>query len=217
MTVALRNAKTMDSARNQVLFSLMDYLAGISLDELSYQASVGGISFSTSPNNGLMFSANGFTQRLPQLLTSLIEGYSSFTPTQEQLEQAKSWYLEQLDSAEKGKAFELAIQPVQMLSRVPYSERSERREVLKTITLQDVLAYRDSLMAGATPELLVVGNMSKQQVDTLASSLKKNLGCTGVEWWHGENVVIAKTSLPTCSVLAAAPIRRWRRCMFQRV
>jgi protease-3 len=195
VTVALRNPKTMDSARNQVLFSLMDYLAGLSLDQLSYQASVGGLSFSTSPNNGLMFNANGFTQRLPQLLTSLIQGYSSFTPTEEQLAQAKSWYLEQLDAAEKGKAFELAIQPVQMLSRVPYTERSERREVLKTLTLKDVLAYRDSLMTEATPELLVVGNMSKQQVDTLASTLKQDLGCTGVTWWHGENVVVAKNQL----------------------
>jgi len=193
VTVALRNPKTMDSARNQVLFSLMDYLAGLSLDQLSYQASVGGLSFSTSPNNGLMFNASGFTQRLPQLLTSLIEGYSSFTPTDEQLAQAKSWYLEQLDSAEKGKAFELAIQPVQMLSRVPYTERTERREVLKTLTLKDVLAYRDSLMTEATPELLVVGNMSKQQVDTLASTLKQHLGCTGVTWWHGEKVVVAKS------------------------
>ncbi|RZV03092.1 UNVERIFIED_ORG: pitrilysin [Serratia quinivorans] len=195
VTVAFRNAKTMDSARNQVLFSLTDYLAGISLDQLSYQASVGGLSFSTSPNNGLVFNANGFTQRLPQLLTSLIEGYSSFTPTEEQLTQAKSWYLEQLDSAEKGKAFELAIQPVQMISRVPYSERSERREVLKTLTLKDVLAYRDSLLADATPELLVVGNMSKQQVDTLASTLKHRLGCTGIEWWHGEDVEVAKKQL----------------------
>lgn len=195
VTVAFRNAKTMDSARNQVLFSLTDYLAGISLDQLSYQASVGGLSFSTSPNNGLEFNANGFTQRLPQLLTSLIEGYSSFTPTEDQLAQAKSWYLEQLDSAEKGKAFELAIQPVQMVSRVPYSERSERREVLKTLTLKDVLAYRDSLLADATPELLVVGNMSKQQVDTLASTLKHRLGCTGIEWWHGEDVEVAKTQL----------------------
>lgn len=195
VTVAFRNAKTMDSARNQVLFSLTDYLAGISLDQLSYQASVGGLSFSTSPNNGLMFNANGFTQRLPQLLTSLIEGYSSFTPTEDQLAQAKSWYLEQLDSAEKGKAFELAIQPVQMVSRVPYSERSERREVLKTLTLKDVLAYRDSLLADATPELLVVGNMSKQQVDTLASTLKHRLGCTGIEWWHGEDVEVAKKQL----------------------
>ena len=99
-----------------------------------------------------MFNANGFTQRLPQLLTALIEGYSSFTPTEDQLAQAKSWYLEQLDAAEKGKAFELAIQPVQMVSRVPYSERRERREVLKTLTLKDVLAYRDSLLAEATPE-----------------------------------------------------------------
>jgi protease-3 len=195
VTVAFRNAKTMDSARNQVLFSLTDYLAGISLDQLSYQASVGGLSFSTSPNNGLEFSANGFTQRLPQLLTSLIEGYSSFTPTEDQLAQAKSWYLEQLDSAEKGKAFELAIQPVQMVSRVPYSERSERREVLKTLTLKDVLAYRDSLLADATPELLVVGNMSKQQVDTLASTLKHRLGCTGIEWWHGEDVEVTKSQL----------------------
>lgn len=195
VTVAFRNAKTMDSARNQVLFSLTDYLAGISLDQLSYQASVGGLSFSTSPNNGLEFNANGFTQRLPQLLTSLIEGYSSFTPTEDQLAQAKSWYLEQLDSAEKGKAFELAIQPVQMVSRVPYSERSERREVLKTLTLKDVLAYRDSLLAEATPELLVVGNMSKQQVDTLASTLKHRLGCTGIEWWHGEDVEVTKSQL----------------------
>ncbi|MCS3407356.1 pitrilysin [Serratia sp. AKBS12] len=195
VTVAFRNTKTMDSARNQVLFSLTDYLAGIALDQLSYQASVGGLSFSTSPDNGLLFNASGFTQRLPQLLTTLIEGYSSFTPTEEQLQQAKSWYLEQLDAAEKGKAFELALQPVQMLSRVPYSERSERRKVLQTLTLQDVLAYRKALLAEATPELLVVGNMSKQQVDALASSLKQRLGCTGETWWHGEDVQIAKRQL----------------------
>ncbi|KEY59359.1 pitrilysin [Serratia sp. DD3] len=195
VTVALRHAKTMDSARHQVLFSLMDYLAGLSLDQLSYQAAVGGINFSTSSNNGLLFNANGFTQRLPRLLTALIEGYASFTPTEEQFEQAKSWYLEQLDAAEKGKAFELAIQPAQVLSRVPYAERSERREIVRSLTLKEVLSYRDSLMAGATPELLVVGNISQQQVGVLASSLQHRLGSRGVDWWHGEDVVVAKKQL----------------------
>lgn len=195
VTVALRNAKAMNSARNQVLFSLTDYLAGIALDQLSYQASVGGLSFSTSLNNGLMINANGFTQRLPQLLSSLIEDYAGFTPTEEQLAQAKSWYLEQLDSAEKGKAFELAIQPVKMISRVPYSERSERRDVLKTLTLKDVLAYRESLLVDARLELLVVGNMNERQVSTLASALKQRLGCSGVAWWHGEEVVVNKHQL----------------------
>ncbi|VDZ58544.1 Protease 3 precursor [Serratia odorifera] len=37
--------------------------------------------------------------------------------------------------------------------------------------------------------------MSKQQVDTLASSLKQRLGCSGETWWHGEDVQIAKRQL----------------------
>lgn len=54
------------------------------------RAAVGGISFSTGANNGLMVNANGYTQRLPQLFTALLDGYFSYTPTEEQLEQAKS-------------------------------------------------------------------------------------------------------------------------------
>ena len=56
----------------------------------SATAAVGGISFSTNANNGLMLNANGYTQRLPQLFKALLEGYFSYTPTEEQLEQAKS-------------------------------------------------------------------------------------------------------------------------------
>ena len=67
VSLILRNPKAMDSARNQVMFALNDYLAGLALDQLSNQASVGGISFSTNANNGLMVNANGYTQRLPQL------------------------------------------------------------------------------------------------------------------------------------------------------
>ncbi|MGQ7088581.1 insulinase family protein, partial [Escherichia coli] len=113
VSLILRNPKAMDSARNQVMFALNDYLAGLALDQLSNQASVGGISFSTNANNGLMVNANGYTQRLPQLFQALLEGYFSYTATEDQLEQAKSWYNQMMDSAEKGKAFEQAIMPAQ--------------------------------------------------------------------------------------------------------
>lgn len=86
----LRNPQAMDSARRQVMFALNDYLAGIALDQLSNQAAVGGISFSTGANNGLMVNANGYTQHLPALFSDLLQGYFSYTPTEEQLEQAKS-------------------------------------------------------------------------------------------------------------------------------
>lgn len=45
VSLILRNPKAMDSARNQVMFALNDYLAGLALDQLSNRASVGGISF----------------------------------------------------------------------------------------------------------------------------------------------------------------------------
>ncbi|STS84909.1 protease III [Klebsiella pneumoniae] len=102
----LRNPQAMDSARRQVMFALNDYLAGIALDQLSNQAAVGGISFSTGANNGLMVNANGYTQHLPALFSDLLQGYFSYTPTEEQLEQAKSWYAQMMDSAEKGKAYD---------------------------------------------------------------------------------------------------------------
>lgn len=192
VSLILRNPKAMDSARNQVMFALNDYLAGLALDQLSNQASVGGISFSTNANNGLMVNANGYTQRLPQLFQALLEGYFSYTATEDQLEQAKSWYNQMMDSAEKGKAFEQAIMPAQMLSQVPYFSRDERRKILPSITLKEVLAYRDTLKSGARPEFMVIGNMTEAQATTLARHVQKQLGADGSEWCRNKDVVVDK-------------------------
>lgn len=192
VSLILRNPKAMDSARNQVMFALNDYLAGLALDQLSNQASVGGISFSTNANNGLMVNANGYTQRLPQLFQALLEGYFSYTATEDQLEQAKSWYNQMMDSAEKGKAFEQAIMPAQMLSQVPYFSRDERRKILPSITLKEVMAYRDALKSGARPEFMVIGNMTEAQATTLARDVQKQLGADGSEWCRNKDVVVDK-------------------------
>ena len=192
VSVILRNPQAMDSARNQVMFALNDYLAGIALDQLSNQAAVGGIGFSTNANNGLMLNADGYTQRLPQLFQALLEGYFSYTATEEQLEQAKSWYSQMMDSAEKGKAYEQAIMPVQMISQVPYFSRDERRALLPSITLKEVMAYRDALKTGARPEFLAVGNMSEAQVTTMAREIQKQLGANGSEWCRNKDVLVDK-------------------------
>ncbi|ADO47181.1 pitrilysin [[Enterobacter] lignolyticus] len=192
VTMVLRNPHAMDSARSQVLFALNDYLAGIALDQLSNQAAVGGISFSTGANNGLMVNASGYTQRLPQLFDALLQGYFSYQPTDEQLAQAKSWYTQMLDSADKGKAFDQAIMPVQMLSQVPYFQREARRATLPSITLRDVLEWRDKLKAGARPEFLVVGNMTAEQSTALARQVQKQLGANGTQWCRNRDVVVDK-------------------------
>ncbi|MDF7759438.1 pitrilysin [Kosakonia cowanii] len=192
VSVVLRNPQAMDSAKNQVLFALNDYLAGLALDQLSNQAAVGGIGFSTNANNGLMLNANGYTQRLPQLFSALLEGYFSYTPTEEQLTQAKSWYSRMMASAEKGKAFDQAIMPVQMISQVPYFPREARRALLPSITVQDILHYRDALKHNARPEFLVVGNLSEEQAKDLARNVQKQLGTRGNEWCRNKDVLVDK-------------------------
>ncbi|MNB70221.1 Protease 3 precursor [compost metagenome] len=211
VSVVLRNPQAMDSAKNQVMFALNDYLAGIALDQLSNQAAVGGISFSTNANNGLMVNANGYTQRLPQLFQALLEGYFSYTPTEEQLEQAKSWYAQMMDSAEKGKAFDQAIMPVQMMSQIPYFQRETRRALLPSITLKEVMDYRSALKTHSRPEFLIVGNMSEDQAKTLAQNVRKQLGANGNEWCRNQdvlvdkqqNVIFEKAGSSTDSALAA--------------
>lgn len=195
VTLVLRNPQVMNSAKNQVLFAINDYLAGIALDELSNQASVGGIGFSSNANSGLMINANGYTQRLPQLFEALLKGYFSYTPTQEQLDQAKSWYAQMMDSAEKGKAFEQAISPVQMVSQVPYFERSTRRALLPDLSLKDVLDYREQLKTNARPEFMVIGNMSPEQAKALAENVKRQLNTKGNEWCRNDDVLVDKQNL----------------------
>ncbi|WP_314142474.1 pitrilysin [Buttiauxella noackiae] len=211
VTMVLRNPQAMDSAKNQVLFALNDYLAGIALDELSNQASIGGIGFSTNANSGLMVNANGYTQRLPQLFEALLKGYFSYTPTQEQLDQAKSWYAQMMDSADKGKAYDQAIMPVQMVSQVPYFQRETRRALLPNLTIKDVLDYREALKTNAKPEFLVLGNMSAGQAKELAHNVQNQLATKGNEWCRNKDVLVdskhlamfEKTGSSTDSALAA--------------
>ncbi|MDW8845650.1 pitrilysin [Erwinia sp. MMLR14_017] len=192
ITLALRNKEAMSTAKNQVMYGLNDYLAGLALDELNSQASVAGIGFSTGEDDGVTFNATGFTQHLPELMSALLKSYASYQPDQQQLDQAKSWYLERLAAAEKGKAFELAIQPAQMLSQLPYTQRSERRSLVAGITLDELNAYRKMLLEKSTPELMVVGNMTEESTKSLASDLKAQLSCEGESWWHSQYLVIDK-------------------------
>lgn len=158
--------------QKQISLALIDYLAGLELKQLTYQASVAGIEFSTGFDNGLAISANGYTQHLMKLLVEVLKSYKQIQPTEAQFAQAKSWYINQLLSADRVKPFELAIQPLQSVSKVPYFEREARRELVEKLTLKDVMAFHDKLFADNQLNILSVGNLSREQIAQLASSLK---------------------------------------------
>jgi protease-3 len=48
------------------------------------------------------------------------------------------------------------------------------------------------LLEKATPELMVVGNMTEDATKTLATDVKSQLNCSGESWWHSQYLYIDK-------------------------
>lgn len=181
VTFILRNALPDESIppeqqmNEQILFALTDYLASLSLDELSYQSSVAGINFSSYYSNGLVIHAEGYTQHLLELMMTLTQNYANFEFNEQQFNQAKAWYLDQLLAADKVKPFELALQPLQTLSRVPYFERDARRSALNKLTLADLDAFRNQLFKDKQLEVLSIGNITTPQLASFIQQFNESL------------------------------------------
>ncbi|MBI6548870.1 pitrilysin [Xenorhabdus lircayensis] len=192
ITLEMRNPNGMKNIKDQLADTLLAYLSEIALDQLGYQASVGGMGVSVGYVDGLNIGVSGYTQHLPELLTSAIDQYISFMPTQEELNQAKSWYREQLEVANNGKAFQMAMQPVSRLSSVPYFEQSEKLKALDTITVDDIVKYRQKMIQHSALQALIFGNLTEQQGIDIVQSAQKQLANQGTVWWTGEHIVIGR-------------------------
>ncbi|OKP02107.1 pitrilysin [Xenorhabdus eapokensis] len=190
IVLEMRNPNGLKNIKGQVSDTLLSYLSALTLDQLGYQASVGGMGVYTGYVDGLKIGVNGYTQHLPELLTSAIDQYISFIPTQEELDQAKSWYREKMEAANNGKAFQMAMQPISRLSGVPYFEQAEKLKVLDTITVDDIVKYRQSMIQQAALQALVFGNFTEQQSIDIIQSAQKQLANQGTVWWTGKRLVI---------------------------
>lgn len=192
VTLSLVNKKSDITVKQQVTQTLTDYLAGLALSELSYQASVAGMNISSSSGQGIDFSMNGYTQHLPELVNATLKSYMSFESTQEELDQAKSWYREQLEVTHNLKAFEAAMLPARRLNTIPYYEEAEKIKALESITLQDIIDNRREVIKNAALQALIIGNLTPEQSRDIAKSAHELLGNQGTEYWIGEILVFNK-------------------------
>ncbi|MWP48859.1 MULTISPECIES: pitrilysin [unclassified Gilliamella] len=192
IVVSLRNNEAFSDAKAKVAFNLLDYIASRNLEQLRFQAGVAGISLSTNNDNGLMISASGFSQHLPKMVTAILESYRNVTIDEQSLALAKSWYLQELDKSEHAKSYWLAVNPVNELSDLPYFERDERRQITATMTINDVLTYRDNLLTHSVPYMLSLGNLSNEDSLDLYHSIQKTL-VRDVEFTPVDNIQIKKS------------------------
>ncbi|AYA42126.1 pitrilysin [Xenorhabdus nematophila] len=193
ITLEMRNPDGLKNIKDQLTEALLVYLSDLSLDQLGYQASVGGMGIFAGYADGLKIGVSGYTQHLPELLTSAISQYTSFMPTQEELNQAKSWYREQIEVTNNRKAFQMAMLPVSRLSSIPYFEQAEKLKELDNITVDDIVKYRQNMIQHSALQALIFGNFTEQQSIDIVQSAQKQLANQGTVWWSGDDIVIDRS------------------------
>ena len=96
-----------------------------------------------------MVNANGYTQHLPALFSDLLQGYFSYTPTEEQLEQAKSVCADDGFRRERQSLRSGDYADPDGLAGAVLPARSAPA-LLPSITLKEVLDYRANLKTRAS-------------------------------------------------------------------
>lgn len=173
--LSLRNNWAFDSAKRQVMFSLLDYIVSRELATLDFQANVAGVDLSTSADSGLSITLSGFNQHLDEMLVEILATYHNALIDKNTLELAKSWYLEKLAAADYANSYSLALQPINALSSIPYFERETKKSLVEAITPAQLVQYRQQLLFDSVPYMFSLGNLSYEQSAKMYQDIRQTL------------------------------------------
>lgn len=172
--------------------------------------------FFRNANNGLMVNANGYTQRLPQLFQALLEGYFSYTATEDPgLSRRSPGITRRWIPQKRAKRSSRRLCPRRCSRKCRTSrEMNGANFALHYVERGAGLSRRLKIRAGA--EFMVIGSMTEAQAITLARHVQKQLGADG----SGVIVVTKmswsiKNNPSSLKKPVTAPTPHWQRYLYR--
>lgn len=163
------------SVKNNVLISVLLNILNKQFSELNFMTQEAGLGFSLSALDGLLVSTSGYSDKQEQLLLSVLNKIKTASFNDTELVQAQQEMLRRINNKSKLSAMDLAFDGFRQLMRQPSFSDEQLIKAVQTISIDDLLIFRDKLFSQSTLRLLVLGNFSAQEVLALDSSINKLL------------------------------------------
>ncbi len=155
---------------------LLSELVRDQLNEFAYPAQLAGLDFSLRPNTrGLDIEIFGYSSRQNLLLTRIVEALRKGRFAQDRFDDLKRkverrWRNEALDTP-----YGVIARQVPRLHFEPYSLGRDKLQVLEGIDLKAIHQFADSVLKDAELEVLLYGNLYRQEAVRLAAYLEHQL------------------------------------------
>lgn len=173
---SVRSPVASDSVEHQAKLQLLTAVLADELNELSYPASLAGLNYSLSPHmRGFSVKINGFNDKQDLLLTKILAGLASPAFDSDRFENIKSEHIRNLENTVKQQPYHLLMDEIpDLLYKNSWSNQA-LLSVYRALTLDEIKAYRSSLLAAGQIDILVYGNYLQQDAEDFARQIAKTL------------------------------------------
>ncbi|MGB5443892.1 MAG: insulinase family protein [Psychromonas sp.] len=173
LLLQLNNNLADQDAKSRVTISLLLKLLEKEFAALNFITSEAGLSFDVSNSDGLLITTSGYNDKQAKLLLSVLTQIKEAKFTEQSLLLAKEELQRQLNNKSKMQPMDFAFDSFRQLARLPSWSDAALLAEIDSISLSDINKFVEKTFNKSSLRLLALGNLSREAVLDLDSSLAK--------------------------------------------
>ena len=171
--VNLKSPVANESARHTIKTELLVRLLTDRLNAFSYPAQLAEVSYSLYHHSrGLSIRLNGFQDKQPKLLETLLDAIQNATFDKERLALVRDDLMRELNNRKLNRPVDQTIHEIYRLVMSPYWTDNERLAAMADISVEDIQRHAQSILDSASLVTLAHGDLTKVQAIHLNQQLR---------------------------------------------
>ncbi len=173
---SVRSPVANDSVEHSVQLQLLAAMMADELNEMSYSATLAGLHYSLNAHvRGFSVKINGFTDKQSLLLQEILATLSAPAFNPKRFEDIKFEHIRRLENKDKQQPYHQIMDELpNLLYKNSWTDK-EQLAVYRTISLDQVKAYRDILLSAVQVDMLVYGNYVQAEAERYGASVSTAL------------------------------------------